>query len=46
MQTKNEVLIAELDVSGKLDFMDGYLHQVLIEYSHQEELTITLLDSV
>ena len=46
MQTKNEVLIAELDVTNKVDFMDGYLHQVLIEYSTQEELTITLLDAV
>ena len=45
MQTKNEVLIAELDVTNKVDFMDGYLHQVLIEYSTQEELTITLLDA-
>ena len=39
------MLIAELDVTNKVDFMDGYLHQVLIEYSTQEELTITLLDA-
>lgn len=26
--------------------MDGYLHQVLIEYQTNEELTITLLDAV
>ena len=26
MQTKNEVLIAELDVTTRVDFMDGYLH--------------------
>jgi len=45
MQTKNEVLIAEVDVTGRVDFMDGYLHQVLIEYSSQEELSITLLDA-
>ena len=46
MQTKNEVLIAELDVTPKVDFMDGYHHQVLVEYSSQEELSITLLDAV
>ena len=45
MQTKNEVLIAELDVTTRVDFMDGYLHQVLIEYLPHEELTITLLDA-
>ena len=45
MQTKNEVLIAELDVTGKVDFMDGYHHQILVEYSTQEELSITLLDA-
>lgn len=33
MQTKNEVLLAELDVSTKADFMDGYHHQVLLEYT-------------
>ena len=44
MQTKNEVLIAEIDVTGKVDFMDGYGHQVQIEYSPQDELAITLLD--
>ena len=26
MQSKNEVLIAELDVTNRVDFMDGYLH--------------------
>ena len=45
MQTKNEVLIAELDITSKVDFMDGYHHQVLIEYSPQEELAITILDT-
>ena len=46
MQSKNEVLIAELDVTNRVDFMDGYLHQVLIEYQTHEDLTITLLDAV
>ena len=40
MQTKNEVLIAEVDVTGRVDFMDGYHHQVLVEYSSQEVPTI------
>ena len=44
LQTKNEVLIAELDVTSYIDFMDGYQHQVLIEYTQQEELSIKLLD--
>ena len=44
MQTKNEVLLAELDVTQKADFMDGYHHQVLLEYTSQEELNITLID--
>ena len=26
LQTKNEVLIAEVDVTGRVDFMDGYHH--------------------
>jgi hypothetical protein len=43
--TKNEVLIDELDVTGKADFMDGYHHQVLIQYTSQEELHITLVDA-
>lgn len=30
MQTKNEVILAEIDVTSKVDFMDGYHHQVLI----------------
>lgn len=45
MQTKNEVLLAELDVSAKADFMDGYHHQVLLEYTASEELNITLIDA-
>lgn len=45
MQTKNEVLIAEVDVTGRVDFMDGYHHQVLVEYSSQEELSITFLEA-
>ena len=45
MQTKNEVILAEIDVTGKVDFMDGYHHQVLIQYSMQEELSVTLLDA-
>ena len=44
MQTKNEVLLAELDVTQKADFMDGYHHQVLLEYTTSEELNITLID--
>ena len=42
---KNEVLLAEVDISQMADFMDGYHHQALIEYSPQEELTVTLLDA-
>ena len=45
MQSKNEVLLQEVDITSKVDFMDGYHHQVLIEYSQQEELSITLLDA-
>ena len=45
MQTKNEVILAELDVSAKADFMDGYHHQVLLEYTASEELNITLIDA-
>ena len=32
-QSKNEVLLQEVDITSKVDFMDGYHHQVLIEYS-------------
>ena len=39
------MLIAEVDVTGRVDFMDGYHHQVLIEYTPQEDLTVTILDS-
>lgn len=44
MQVKNEVLLFELDVSQKADFMDGYLQQVMLEYTNTEELLITLFD--
>jgi hypothetical protein len=30
---KNEMLYMELDVSNKYDFMDGYLQQVILEYT-------------
>ena len=43
--TKNEVLIGEIDVTSKADFMDGYHHQVFIQYSPQEELGISLIDA-
>lgn len=44
MHVKNEVLLMELDVSQKYDFMDGYLQQVIIEYTSSEELLVTIVD--
>ena len=34
----------ELDVSQKCDFKDGYLQQVILEYTQTEELLVTILD--
>jgi hypothetical protein len=31
VQTKQEVMLQEVDVSTQFDFLDGYLQQVLIE---------------
>ena len=37
--SKQETLLAEQDVSGDFDFMDGDSHQILVEYTG-EELTV------
>ena len=34
----------ELDVSQNCDFMDGYLQQVILEYTPSEELLVTIVD--
>ena len=45
VQTKQEVMLQEVDVSTQFDFLDGYLQQVLIEYnSSTDELTVFLSD--
>jgi hypothetical protein len=44
MHSKNEVLFLELDVSQKYDFMDGFLQQIILEYTANEELVVTIVD--
>jgi hypothetical protein len=38
------MLYMELDVSQKYDFMDGYLQQVILEYTANEELLVTIVE--
>lgn len=45
VQTKQEQLLAEVDISDRADFMDGYTQSVVVEYnSQQEEICVFLVD--
>ena len=44
--SKHEVLLGEIDLTGKHDFMDGFLTQVMLDYNiATDELSVILIDA-
>lgn len=43
IQSKNETLLAEKDMTNEIEFMDADSHQIQIEYTN-EELRVYVID--
>lgn len=45
VEFKNEVLLCEVDVTNRFDFLDGYQQVVKVEYTSQEEFLVYLYEA-